>query len=102
MASYHDNPLLREQVKLNSKPLPSMWLLQPQVTGKDEVRVVIEGVNNPEGEVIPRLVLDAMQFVTDCEYAGTQWFAILLQLMIRNHDLNYVDFVKVKYTETTT
>ena len=73
-----------------------MWLLMPQVTGKDEVRVVIEGVNNPEGEVIPRLVMNAMQFVTDCEYAGTQWFAVLLQLMIRNHEFNYVECEKVE------
>ena len=91
----HENPLLREHVKMNSKPLPKMWLLLPRILDKGETRVVIEGINNPDGEVIPQMVLDAMQHVTDCEYGGGQWYAILLQLMIRHNELNYVDFVKV-------
>lgn len=92
----HENPLMREHIKMNTKPLPKMWLLTPRILGNNETYVVIDGINNPDGEVIPQMVLDAMQHITDCEYGGSQWYVILLQLMIRYNELNYVDFTKVK------
>lgn len=82
-----------------TKPMPQMWVVGPEVSGKYEYLLYIEGVNyingKGDGKVIPRNVMEAMKQI-NYPSGSLEWNAALLTLMIRSEDIGYVDYEPVQ------
>ena len=102
----YKSPLLQTPLPQPKRPLPDIYTVREDVTGRDETRIGVRGFGTM---VIPRMVQEAVEELTGNiwqlnEDERRRWPNLLPQAILvlccRYHEMGYVDYERVASSAT--